>query len=172
MKVFAKDVMEKKVKTVGPDLPFADLVRRFVDDNVSGFPVIDSDQTIRGVVSASDVLAQVCEERADVEMATAFYDQDVQMEFSSVSDDWVSAEVGKRTDQLFVRDVMKEHVISVAPDTPLHDVAALMSEKGIHRVLVIEDKRLVGVISSIDVVRACGNDRIDISFTAPPTLDF
>jgi CBS domain-containing protein len=172
MKVLAKDVMEKKVKTVGPDMPFADLERRFVDDAVSGFPVIDSDQAIRGVVSASDVLAQVCEERADVEMATSFYDEDVQVEFSSVSSDWVSAEVGKRTDHLFVRDLMKEHVISVTPDTPLHDVAALMTKKKIHRVLVIEDKRLVGVISSADIVRACGNDLVDISFIAPQTLDF
>lgn len=172
MKVFAKDIMEKNVKTVRSDLSFPDLERRFVDDDVSGFPVVDSDQTIRGVVSASDVLAHVCEARGHVEMSTAFYDEDPHFEFGSVSDDWVSAEVGKRTDHLFVRDVMNPHVISVTPDTSIHDVAALMTDSKIHRVLVIDNKILVGVISSTDIVRACGNPNIDISFTAPPILDF
>lgn len=172
MKVFAKDLMEKVVKTVPSDLPFADLERRFVDDGVGGFPVVDSDQTIRGVVSASDVLAHVCEERREVEMSTAFYDEDPHTEFGSVTDDWVSGEVGKRTDHLFVRDLMNPHVISVTPDTSIHDVASLMDEKKIHRVLVIDDNRLVGVISSTDIVRACGNPNVEISFKSPPILDF
>ena len=172
MKVFAKDIMEKNVKTVRSDLPFPDLERRFVDDDVSGFPVVDSDQTVRGVVSASDVMTQLCEERVDVEMSTAFYDEDPHVEFGSVSDDWVSAEVGKRTDHLFVRDVMNANVISVNSETSIHEVAALMTKKKIHRVLVIDDKCLVGVISSIDIVRACGSPNIDISFTARPILDF
>ena len=172
MKVLAKDVMEKNVKTVPSDLPLPDLERRFVDYGFSGFPVVDCDQTIRGVVSASDVLAHVCLERREIEMSTAFYDEDPHTEYGSVSGDWVAAEVGKRTDHLFVRDVMNAHVISVISDTLIHDVATLMIEKKIHRVLVIDDKRLVGVISSIDIVRACGNPNIDISFTAPPILDF
>lgn len=172
MRVFAKDIMETNVKTVRFDLPFADLERRFVDDDVSGFPVVDSDQTILGVVSASDVLQRVCEERRDVEMTTAFYNDDPHMEFASMSNDWVSAELGKRTDRLCVNDVMNAHVVSVTPETSIHDVAAIMTEKKIHRVLVVDSKRLVGVISSADIVRACGNPNIDISFTAPPILDF
>lgn len=172
MKVFAKDVMQKDVKTVRSDLPMADLERRFVDDDVSGFPVVDSDGTVRGVVSARDLMEHVCEERGDVEMSTAFYDEDSHMEFSSVSDDWVSAEVGKRADHLCVSDLMNSDVISVPSDTSLHDVAALMSEKKIHRVLVIDDRHLVGIVSSTDVVRACGNESIDISFTPPEILDF
>lgn len=172
MKVFAKDVMQKEVKTVRPDLPMADLERQFVDDNVSGFPVVDSDQSVLGVVSAKDVLTHVCENRKDVEMSTGFYDEDAHMEFSSVNSDWVSAEVGKRGDHLHVSDLMTDHVISVTSQTSLHDVAAIMSKKKIHRVLVIDDGRLVGIVTSSDIVRACGNESIDISFTAPPILDF
>ncbi len=171
MKVFAKDIMGKDVKTVTPDLPFADLERRFVADGVSGFPVVD-EGAIRGVVSASDVLAHACAARSDVEMKTAFYEDDPHTEFGSVSGDWVSAEVGKRTDHLHVRDLMNPHVISVKSDILIHDVARLMTEEKIHRVLVIDDKQLVGMISSTDIVRACGNPNIDISFTAPPIMDF
>ena len=172
MKVFAKDVMQKNVKTVLPDLPMADLERRFVDEDVSGFPVVDSDGAVRGVVSASDILKHVCEERGEVEMSTAFYDEDAHMEFSSVSDDWISSEVGKRADHLQVSDLMNADVISVPSETSLHDVATLMARKKIRRVLVIDDRQLVGIVTSTDIVRACGNDDIDISFTAPEILDF
>lgn len=172
MKVYAKDIMAKNVITVSPELPFPDLERRFANAGVGGFPVIDSDKTIRGVVSASDVLARLSAERGALELSTAFYADDPHLEFCSVQNDWVSAEVGKRTDHLQVRDVMTDHVISVTTDTSIHEVAKIMTDKKIHRILVIDDRRLVGVVSSSDIVRACGNPNIDISFTAPPTLDF
>ncbi len=172
MKVFAKDVMQKDVKTVRSELPMADLGRRFVDDDVSGFPVVDSDGTVRGVVSARDVLAHVCKNRRDAETTAAYYGRDAHAEFSSVSDEWVSAEVGKRADHLCVGDLMNADVIAVTPDALLREVAALMTEKDIHRVLVIDDRQLVGIVSSTDIVRACGNDNIEISFAAPEILDF
>ena len=171
MKVFAKDVMQDNVKSVWSGLSLADLERRFVDDNVSGFPVVDNG-TIRGVVTASDVLSHLCEERREAEVSTGFYDDDSKTEFASLASDWVSSEVGKRTDHLHVKDVMNGDVISVSSDTPLHEVAALMTEKAIHRVLVVDDHDLVGIISSLDIVRACGRKDVDISFTAPKILDF
>lgn len=71
-----------------------------------------------------------------------------------------------------VKDIMNRDVVSVSPTTTLHDAAATMSQKGIHRLLVLDDDKLVGVLSALDIVRACGNDRIDISFTPPPIRDF
>lgn len=172
MKVFAKDVMQKDVKTVRQDLAMADLERRFIADNVSAFPVVDSDQSVQGIVTARDVLAHVCELRSEVEMSTSFYDEEGHADFTSLLDDWVSAEVGKRADHLCVRDLMTEDVISVPSSMSLHEVAALLTEKKIHRVLVIDDRRLVGIVSTSDIVRACGNDLIDISFKPPEILDF
>lgn len=172
MKVFAKDVMQANVKSVRRDLPMADLERRFVDEKVSGFPVVDEDGTVQGVVSARDILKHVCKEREEIEGSTAFYEEDTQVEFASIESDWVSAEVGKRADHLTAGDLMTESVISVTPDTSLHDLAALMSKKKVHRVLVIDSKELLGIVTSADVVRACGNDGIDITFTPPEILDF
>jgi CBS domain-containing protein len=152
-------------------MKLADLERRFAADNVSGYPVVDG-STLRGVVSALDIIRQVCQERAEAELTTAFYEDETGMEFESLSSDWVSAQVGKRVDHERVSDVMSSNVISVSPETSLHDVAALMNEKKIHRVLVVKDQCLVGLISSLDIVRACGDDLVDISFTPPKILDF
>lgn len=171
MKVTAKDVMQKNVKSVTSGLSLADLERRFVDEHVSGFPVVDNG-TVLGVVSASDVIEHLCKQRQEAELSAGFYDDDCKMEFASLESDWVSSEVGKRTDHLKVKDVLNGDVISVSSDTPLDEVAQLMTEKAIHRVLVVDDHDLVGVISSLDVVRACGREDIDISFAAPKILDF
>ena len=141
MKVFAKDVMETKVKTVGRDLALTELERQLVDAGISGCPVVAESGDVVGVVSARDVLAHMCEKDAQER-------------------------------QLTVADMMSTDVVAVSPEAPLHEVAALMTEKKIHRILVLEDKKLVGIVSSSDIVKACGNDRIDISFTPPEILDF
>lgn len=77
-----------------------------------------------------------------------------------------------KLESLSVKDVMNKDVVSVSPSTTLHEAAAIMSDKGIHRVLVLDENKIVGVLSALDIVRACGNDRIDISFTPPPIRDF
>jgi len=56
-----------------------------------------------------------------------------------------------------VRDIMTRSIISVSPTQPLSEAADLMLEKKIHRLLVIEDNKLVGVISATDFARLYSN---------------
>jgi CBS domain-containing protein len=163
MKVYAKDIMQRDVRTVDSDLPLAELQLRFAQERVSGYPVVEG-SSIQGVVSERDLLrptGEVCDWKP-----TAFYQDGPDTPARAVE----SSE--KRSADLRVRDVMSTKVVSVTPDTALHDVAALMSDKQIHRVLVVEENRLVGMISSLDIVRACGQDSIEISFSAPKIQDF
>ena len=51
-----------------------------------------------------------------------------------------------------VREVMTSEVISVAGDDPIHRIAEVMRSRRIHRVLVIEDGKLAGIVSSLDIV--------------------
>jgi len=53
-----------------------------------------------------------------------------------------------------VRDVMVEDVISVGPDEPLERVLRALSEESIHGVPVVDDGRLVGIVTSVDVAWA------------------
>ena len=53
-----------------------------------------------------------------------------------------------------VGDVMSSDVISVSRDTPLSEVAALMAERRIKRVPVLDGGLLVGIVSRADIVRA------------------
>jgi CBS domain-containing protein len=60
--------------------------------------------------------------------------------------------IGKRGQS--VGDVMRREVISVTPDTGVGEVCRRMSEHGINRTPVLEDGRLIGIITRADIVRA------------------
>jgi signal-transduction protein with cAMP-binding, CBS, and nucleotidyltransferase domain len=50
-------------------------------------------------------------------------------------------------------DIMTSPVVSVGPDASLRQVAALLSERRISGVPVLEDERLVGLVSQADLLR-------------------
>lgn len=60
---------------------------------------------------------------------------------------------GKSSAETLVRDIMTEKVLYVKPEQPLEDCMALMTEKRIRHLPVIENDCLLGVISIGDVLR-------------------
>ena len=52
-----------------------------------------------------------------------------------------------------VRDAMSSDVVSVSRDTPIEQIAALMTERRIKRVPVLAEGMLVGIVSRHDIVR-------------------
>lgn len=55
---------------------------------------------------------------------------------------------------LRVADIMSQHVIAVQEDTPVNEIAILLTERKIKRVPVVRDGKLVGIISRSDIVNA------------------
>ena len=50
-------------------------------------------------------------------------------------------------------DIMTAPVISIAPDTPVHEIAALLLERQISGVPVVENGRVVGLVNEGDLLR-------------------
>jgi CBS domain-containing protein len=51
------------------------------------------------------------------------------------------------------RDVMTEPVVTIGPEEDAEALAALLVKRGVNPVPVVEEGRLVGVVSRADVVR-------------------
>ena len=66
---------------------------------------------------------------------------------------------GKTSRDTAVREVMTPDVVNVGPDWTCDQCMALMTEHHVRHLPVIEDGRLVGVISIGDVVRAVVNEQ-------------
>ena len=52
------------------------------------------------------------------------------------------------------KKVMTQPVFTISPDATLEEASKLMTEKGISKLPVVKDKKLVGIITSTDVIRA------------------
>jgi len=67
--------------------------------------------------------------------------------------------LGKTSKETVVSEIMTSHVVCVEPDWTVDQCMALMTEKRIRHLPVLEQGRLVGVISIGDVVRAVVDDQ-------------
>ena len=145
----ARDVMQSHVITLGPDTPLADAQRLFVEEGISGCPVVDDRGTVVGVLTSTDLLRAVDEERDTAAQETHYYRED--LEFSGP--DWSDLEdFQDRLAELRVADAMTPGTLSVDLDTPIPEVARTIRQHRVHRVLVVDGDSLAGIISTFDLV--------------------
>jgi predicted transcriptional regulator len=124
-----RDVMTQDVVTVQVDMPLNDLVRLLDFEQIGGAPVVDRAGRLLGVASATDVMRESAGLPASFEAAS-----------------------------LNVRDVMTPATFTVRPDATLRELARFLVRGGVHRALVLEDERLIGVVTAFDVVRAIAGE--------------
>ena len=55
--------------------------------------------------------------------------------------------------EVLLKDIMNTPLMSVDPKTPTDQVTVLMSKNGVRRLPVVENGKLIGVITSRDVLR-------------------
>ncbi len=62
--------------------------------------------------------------------------------------------LGRRTGQETVEDIMSAPAFTISEETPLEEIAVLLTDRKIKRVPVVRDDKLIGIVSRADVVRA------------------
>ena len=56
-----------------------------------------------------------------------------------------------------IKNIMKKRVVTVTPDTPIKDAAAIMADKKIGCVPVVSDGALVGLVTTTNVLHYLGS---------------
>ena len=150
----AKDVMQSRVVKVGVDDPLLSVHRLFVDEEISGAPVVNEQGDVVGVLTIRDLLR---DQRDEEELAMGeleYYRDGVNLERLGSPDHQQEA-VESLTSRT-ASDVMTGNVIAVAPDAPIREIVELVLVNRIHRVLVLDSTEggssLVGIISLFDLV--------------------
>lgn len=111
---------------------------------VSGAPVVDDAGHVLGVVSQHDLVRHVSKRVSVAESGRFYSDVDDYRELGTLATD--------RSDTPIV-DVMTCKVYTINRDAGVAVAANIMRERRIHRLIVTERGRLVGVISSLDLMR-------------------
>jgi CBS domain-containing protein len=157
-RIKAEDVMQTEVVTFAPSTSIEDALRTFEELHISGAPVVDDYGRIVGMLSAFDVARpeHLKGGRIDAEGgAAAMVGSDDADEAGMRDEDVVLSmeDYGPATrDRPTVSDWMSTDVKCAGPEWSLPRVCRLMVEEHVHRVPVVHEKRLKGIVSSLDVV--------------------
>ena len=170
-----REIMRTEVVTVAPDMSVHDLARLLADKEISGAPVVDVDGEVLGVVSMTDVIRLAAGE-ADVrvaprplvagEFSLEAPQEDEYEEGQDVVDFFQNNHAPPFTpgpaggeaaesdlDQYEVSEIMTPANFHIHPDSELRELAAFLLQGRIHRALVMEDDRLVGIVTTVDLLR-------------------
>jgi CBS domain-containing protein len=140
----ARDLMVSPVVTVQPSASVKEVAKLLLEQGISAVPVVDEQGKLVGVVSEGDLLhrSEIGSERRRSWWLLGLTDEE------TLAAEYVKAHARK------VADVMTRKVITAAPDASLHELATLMEANAIKRVPIVEDGRLVGIVSRANLVRA------------------
>ena len=140
----ASDVMTHNVVSVAPDSTIAEAVELMLARGISGLLVVDAAGTLVGIVTEGDLLHR---DELGTERRRSWW-------LRLIASPGRQAGDFTRTHGRRVADVMTHDVITVSADEPLADIVALMEERRVKRVPVLEGDRVVGVVSRADLLRA------------------
>jgi CBS domain-containing protein len=148
----AKDIMNPDVLAVGPDWPIDRLADFLIENSISGAPVTSEDGKLLGVVSLTDIVRQQALPGKDegwyrrgdyyLDELDQQYAREEIRSFRVASEPYVTS-----------RDIMTRKIFSVNEGTAIQQVADAMIRGCIHRVFVTRDNKLVGIISSSDMLQ-------------------
>jgi CBS domain-containing protein len=134
------DVMTGEVVTVPPGASLKEAARLLVEHRISGLPVVDNQNHVLGVVSEADVLPK---EVAGLPLRGPLA--------------WLTGQLEVDRSKLeahLVGEAMTAPALTIEANRPVGVAAKLMVEKGVNRLPVVEDSKLVGIVTRADLVRA------------------
>lgn len=129
-----KDIMTKNVITANENDCMRDVALKLREKKITGLPVVDDYGNVVGVFSETDILNRL---------------PDILMDADKIP----LIDVKELTDPK-VKDVMSSPAITVSPEDELKTVAEIFLYKYIHRVPVLENGKLVGIVSLGDLLKA------------------
>lgn len=142
----AEDIMTQNVVCVYEDMSLRDLTELFLRRHITAAPVTSREGELRGVVAQTDLLRHTM--RLDEELVddSDFY-RAVRIEGRRLPKTF-RLDPGRAT----VAEVMNPTVHSVGEKVSVENVARLMRDERLHRVIVERRGKVVGLISTFDLI--------------------
>ena len=141
MKIAAA-IMARKVVTATPDTSVVEIAGLLLAHKVSAVPVVDDGNRVVGVVSEGDLLGRPPAGSPRGWWLRLFNESTVCLEEIATAR------------HLKARDVMTSPAVTVGNQTPIDVLATLMRRRRVKRVPVLQNGRLVGIVSRTDVLDA------------------
>ena len=141
-----RNLMTTDVLTIGPDAPLKEAARRMIEAGISGLPVTD-DGNLVGIITEADFVKTEADRRKKQRAGLLRFFTD---------------SGGPADTERTVGDVMTPDVLTLSPDTDHAEAARMMQSEGVKRLPVVDNGKLVGLVSRTDMLKAFARPDADI----------
>ncbi len=137
MSATVRDVMTASVVTVREDTPFKEMAAMLARSRVGGFPVVDADGKVIGVVSETDLVMKEADQAGHPGLFAGLRRGRDHEKAAGVT----------------AAQLMTSPVVTIGPDEPVQHAAFLMYDRAVSRLPVVDEAgHLVGIVSQVDVL--------------------
>lgn len=146
-----KDIMQTDVITTGPEATIKEIAKILVENKISGVFVVDASEKLLGVVSEGDLLHKETNPRPPGALgllgAIIYYRGIKQYESDF-----------RKLIALTASEIMTSKLIKISPDDKIEDAASLMVNEQIKRLPVMENDKLIGIVTRHDIIKTLMQD--------------
>jgi CBS domain-containing protein len=131
--------MTEDVVSVQPDASLREAASVLVEHRISGLPVVDEEGAVVGILSQTDIVMKASGGTEHSGYLAWFFDSDL---------------TGEKVAAETVGQAMSSPAVTIGPERSTHEAARLMIEDRVNRLPVVNDGKLVGILTRSDIVRA------------------
>ncbi|HEY1356867.1 MAG TPA: CBS domain-containing protein [Thermoleophilaceae bacterium] len=151
--MLVREVMDSNPETVSPDATVEDVVRTLRENELPGVPVVDGDGSCVGIVTEADLVLPDNDGDLHIPHYINLFGGTVFLEPLSRFEGRLRKAFASKAS-----DMMSADPDTVEPDTDARDAARRIHETGHNRLPVVEDGKLVGVVTRVDLLGALASE--------------
>ncbi|WP_419759669.1 CBS domain-containing protein [Acidisoma sp.] len=146
MALVASDIMTRNVVTTTPDASVRDIAATLSEHEISAVPVCDEHGHVVGIVSEGDLMKPF----GSANMMRRAWWLDLLAEGDELAPEFLNY---VKMDHRLARDLMSSPVLTKSENTPVSELADVMTANRVKRLPILRAGKLVGVVSRSDIVR-------------------
>lgn len=140
------DIMTTDVVTASKNTTVRELAHIFESRHFGSLPIVDENGDLTGIVTASDLIEQG--RSLHIPTVISLFDWVIPLE----GERSLERDLQKMTAQT-AGEICSTDVVTISPSDPISKAADTMSSRKLHALPVVEGKKLVGMVSRIDIIR-------------------
>jgi len=150
-----RDVMSKKVITCAPSDVVSDVTEKLKKNNISGMPVVEHEQVI-GVITERDVLELLRTPEYSKDLWLPSPLELIEVPIRELIEWTKTRKALEKIGNKPVAGVMTRQVHTISPEDSVENAAEMMTKYNINRLPVVENGKLVGIVTRGDIIAGLG----------------